>query len=188
MTRSLPRLVLFLLILSTAAHLSAADEKMFYTSEWTKLDDPKAKGRQMVVVIHNTPQGEHKAIVKFLLGGEFPIAYAVTMKDGTTLDIGFLKPPGGNILRQPVRIKSVKWDGKDVPAKLVNAKNPDNEAKNGKDKNEERAASFLKFAKKLVDDGMAEKAKERLREIVEKFPGTKAATEAMGLLEKLPKK
>ena len=42
--------------------------------------------------------------------------------------------------------------------------------------------------KKLADMGMVEKAKERLREIVEKFPGTKAADEAKEVLAKLPKK
>jgi hypothetical protein len=181
-----------LLALVTPAHLSAADEKMFYTSEWTKLDEPGAKGRQMVVVIHNTPQGEYRATVKFVLGGEFAVAYSAKHRDGTSVDIDFLKPPGGNILRQPVRIKSVKWNGKAVPPEPVQekkpAKAPDNDANKGKDKDEDRASSYLKFARKLADSDMTDKARERLREIVEKFPATKAAAEAKELLEKLPKK
>jgi TolA-binding protein len=55
------------------------------------------------------------------------------------------------------------------------------------DKNEQRAASKLKFAKTLVDDGKLETAKTRFEEIIVSFPRTKAAEEAKLLLDKLNK-
>jgi hypothetical protein len=50
---------------------------------------------------------------------------------------------------------------------------------------EEAAAERLRYAKKLIADGMDELAKERLQKIVKDFPGSKAAEEARGLLKKL---
>ena len=55
------------------------------------------------------------------------------------------------------------------------------------DKAEKDAASKLRVAKKLAADGLTEKAKERYKEIVEKYPATKAGKEAKELLEKLEK-
>jgi TolA-binding protein len=55
------------------------------------------------------------------------------------------------------------------------------------DKTEQEAALKLKYAKKLQDDGIVDKAKERYQEIVKKFPKTEAAKEAQKLLEKLNK-
>jgi tetratricopeptide (TPR) repeat protein len=46
----------------------------------------------------------------------------------------------------------------------------------------ERAETYLNYAKKLIDQGMTEKAKERLKEVVQKFPRTKPAEEAACLL------
>ena len=46
------------------------------------------------------------------------------------------------------------------------------------------AARQLKLAKTLVEDGLIEKAKERYRDIVKRYPNTKAAAEAKELLEK----
>ena len=43
----------------------------------------------------------------------------------------------------------------------------------------------LKLAKQLLDNGVTDKAKERLQEITDKWPKTKAAKEARALLEKL---
>ncbi len=54
-------------------------------------------------------------------------------------------------------------------------------------KREQRAASYLRSAKLRVDRGMIEDAKQRLQEIVEKFPKTEAEKEAKQLLEKLNK-
>jgi hypothetical protein len=48
---------------------------------------------------------------------------------------------------------------------------------------EDKAVYYLTYAKRLVADGNVDKAKVRLQEIVEKFPGTKAATEAKQLLD-----
>jgi hypothetical protein len=50
-----------------------------------------------------------------------------------------------------------------------------------------RAEAYLNYARKLIDQGMADKAKARLKEIVEKFPGSKPAEEASKLLEELEK-
>ena len=52
------------------------------------------------------------------------------------------------------------------------------------EKRETEAASKLELTKDLLNAGKAEKAKERLQEIVKKYPGTKAADEATALLEK----
>jgi hypothetical protein len=50
---------------------------------------------------------------------------------------------------------------------------------------EELASERLKYAKKLIDRGEADVAKERLQKIVKEFPNTKAAAEAKALLEKM---
>ena len=54
-------------------------------------------------------------------------------------------------------------------------------------KAEEDAARKLKFAKTLAEDGKTAKAKERLEDIVAKYPKTKAADEARELLKMLDK-
>jgi hypothetical protein len=53
------------------------------------------------------------------------------------------------------------------------------------DRLEKLAATKLKFARQLADDGKVEKAKERCQEIVSQYPNTKAAKEARQLLDKL---
>jgi hypothetical protein len=50
---------------------------------------------------------------------------------------------------------------------------------------ERLAASKLKFAQQLADDGSVDKAKQRCRDIIKQFPKTKAAKEAQELLDKL---
>jgi TolA-binding protein len=50
---------------------------------------------------------------------------------------------------------------------------------------EKDAASKLELIRMLIDSGKKEKAKERLMELVEKYPDTKAAKEAKELLDKL---
>jgi len=50
---------------------------------------------------------------------------------------------------------------------------------------EQQAASKLNLAKDILMDGKKDKAKVRLEEIVEKYPDTKAATEARELLKNL---
>src|SRR5262249_20694128 len=56
--------------------------------------------------------------------------------------------------------------------------------KEEKDKKEADAAQKLELAKDLAENGKVEKAKERYRDIVKNFPGTKAAEEAQKLLDK----
>ncbi|MFN4260217.1 MAG: tetratricopeptide repeat protein [Gemmataceae bacterium] len=55
------------------------------------------------------------------------------------------------------------------------------------DKDEAAATATLKTARKLIDFGLADKAKPRLEEILKKYPKTKAAEEAKTLLDKLNK-
>lgn len=64
----------------------------------------------------------------------------------------------------------------DVPAAKLDATTVD-----------ECAEVHLKYAKKLIAQGMSEKAKARLKEIVEKFPLSKTREEARKLLETLDK-
>jgi hypothetical protein len=52
------------------------------------------------------------------------------------------------------------------------------------EKAEKDAASSLRVAKKLAADGLVDKAKARYKEIIEKYPNTKAAKEAQQLLDK----
>jgi hypothetical protein len=55
------------------------------------------------------------------------------------------------------------------------------------DKDEKDAARKLNFAKTLAEDGKTAKAKERLEEVITKYPKTKAAEEARELLKNLDK-
>jgi hypothetical protein len=57
----------------------------------------------------------------------------------------------------------------------------------GHQRQEQRAASKLQFAKMLAHDGKFERAKERCEEIITSFPMTKSATEAKLLLDQLSK-
>jgi hypothetical protein len=52
-------------------------------------------------------------------------------------------------------------------------------------KKERDAARQLKYIKEFVSDGKKDLARSHCHEIIEKFPGTKAANEAKELLEKL---
>jgi hypothetical protein len=69
------------------------------------------------------------------------------------------------------------------PAKTPPKEKPAEEG----DKSEARAASKLKLAKQLIDDGKGAKAKERLEELIQEYPRTKAAEEAKQILKKLKK-
>jgi len=55
------------------------------------------------------------------------------------------------------------------------------------DKTEHLAASKLKLAKQLADDGKVDKARQRYKDIIEQYPKTKAAEEARAFLKKLDK-
>jgi TolA-binding protein len=60
----------------------------------------------------------------------------------------------------------------------------DSKAEDKGDKTEEEAARKLKFAKMFERDGLVDKAREKYKEIVKKYPDTNAAKEAKKLLEK----
>lgn len=68
--------------------------------------------------------------------------------------------------------------------KTTKAKPPD-EPMDDNSKAEQRAEVKYRFAKELADDGKIDKAKERLQEVIQKWPNTKAAGLAKTLLEKL---
>jgi outer membrane biosynthesis protein TonB len=53
---------------------------------------------------------------------------------------------------------------------------------------DKKAMPFLRFAKKLIDTGEVDKAKERLDEIIKEYPGTPSAIEAKRLRKGLDKK
>ena len=72
----------------------------------------------------------------------------------------------------------------ETPAPSPSAGNP---AAEKTSKAERDASSKLKLARILAEDGLVDKAKPRLQEIVDSFPQTKAAEEARQLLEKLNK-
>jgi TolA-binding protein len=76
---------------------------------------------------------------------------------------------------------------KTKPKKEEDAEEAKPEAKSEEkpDKTEEEAARKLKFAKMFERDGLLDKAKEKYKEIVKKYPDTKAAKDAKKLLEKL---
>jgi S1-C subfamily serine protease len=54
-------------------------------------------------------------------------------------------------------------------------------------KDEKEAARLLKFANNFAADGLTDNARRRYREIIDKFPKTKAADEARQQLEKIKK-
>jgi hypothetical protein len=78
---------------------------------------------------------------------------------------------------------------KDTPEKKESPKTekkeaPKTEAPAGGDA-EKDASSKLELIRMLIDSGKKDKAKERLGELIEKYPDTKAAKEAKDLLDKL---
>jgi S1-C subfamily serine protease len=66
-------------------------------------------------------------------------------------------------------------------------KPPPTKETDSSEKREQVAAARLNLAKMLEEAGKVQKAKERYQNIIADFPGTRAAKEARGLLEKLKK-
>jgi hypothetical protein len=62
---------------------------------------------------------------------------------------------------------------------------PEEKAEPTADQKEKQAYSKLDLIKQLAKDGMKDKARRRLEELIQSFPDTKAATEAKEMLEKL---
>jgi outer membrane protein assembly factor BamD (BamD/ComL family) len=56
------------------------------------------------------------------------------------------------------------------------------------DQEDPKAAPHLRYAKKLYDQGMLEKARDRLKEIVKTYPVSKTTDEARKLLDKIEAK
>ena len=71
-----------------------------------------------------------------------------------------------------------EWKGNFYPEKIK----PEEDASAKKERD---AARQLKYVKVFVEDGKKDLARKHCNEIIEKYPGTKAAKEAGELLEKL---
>ena len=79
--------------------------------------------------------------------------------------------------KEPSPFKSV--------ATPTEAAKPTERIPDDKDKQDELARTRFKFAKALFDDGKKDKARDRLQDIIKKFPNSSAADEAKELLKKL---
>lgn len=102
------------------------------------------------------------------------LGYVVISKPGDRYD-GWIKFKQGNERGYP---------SGDEPK----TKNPVKEAEkqpNADEKNEKAAQAKLDLARELVKDGKKDRAKQRLEELIQTYPNTKAAAEAKKELEKL---
>lgn len=81
--------------------------------------------------------------------------------------------------------EKAKAKTEDKPKDDEKPKTEDKPKEDDPEKEEGDAARKLKFAKELVTDKKIEKAKDRLEEIIKRYPRTKAGAEAKELLEKL---
>jgi len=152
-------------------------------------------------------KGEDKTVAEVLEGmfKKNGCGYIVISKQGNAYD-GIVQVKQGKERGYPlgeepdaastkVKASADKSSGKDkskdkTASKTKTAKAKDKTGDDAKpdddaDKAEHDAGVKLGFAKTLLDDGKTAKAKERLEELVEKYPKTKAATEAKELLKKL---
>jgi hypothetical protein len=80
-----------------------------------------------------------------------------------------------------------KPDAKDKPDTKDKPDAKPKPAEDDPEQAEKDAARKLKLAKDLLEDGLKQKAKDRLEELIKKFPKTKAAEEAQKLLDDLNK-
>jgi hypothetical protein len=114
------------------------------------------------------------------------LGYYVVSKDKDRYD-GWIKITRGNERGWPAG-QEPKGMAKAPPKAAPAPKdNPADKPADDPDKAEKSAASKLGFAMALLKDGKTDKAKQRLKDIVTQFPGTKAAEEAKKELEKLDK-
>jgi S1-C subfamily serine protease len=79
----------------------------------------------------------------------------------------------------PPAVADTKTEGEPAPVTTV-ANAPEDTAA----KQEKEAAHQLKLAKKLLDEGVSDKGRIRLKKLLEEYPKTKAAEEAKQLLHK----
>jgi hypothetical protein len=114
------------------------------------------------------------------------LGYVVFSREKDRYD-GWLKIKQGNERGYPA---GEEPKGKAVakePDKNKAASVQDKPAISDEEKVEKAAATKLEFARSMLRDGKADKAKTRLEEIVKLYPTTKAADEAKKELEKLGK-
>jgi FimV-like protein len=110
------------------------------------------------------------------------LGYVVVSKQGDRYD-GWLKFKVGSERGYPAGEEpktKTPPKGTDKPKDTPAEKSPTDD-----DKAEKTAATKLDLARELIKDGKKDRAKERLKEIIEQFPKTKAADAAKKELEKL---
>lgn len=170
---------------------AAAKAPLYYTIE-------KAKGK-IRVTIHNTPVGDHEVTIT-----PRPNAPAIEVTGRGSAVVyqdycGIQNEVEGHVVlvnmnfRKTV-VRSVTWDERKLPLGRPQPRAPARAAADeppapvpAKDDPEKEAARKLKLAQLLERDGLADKARARYQEIIDKYPDTKSAGEARRLLEKRKK-
>ena len=146
-----------------------------------------------------TYKADNKTLAEVLNGicDKHDLGYFVISQPGNAYDGGLKLTRGkergyadGQAPKDAKTEAKAKAKEKPKPAEKkaeVKAKEETRPAENDPAKAETDAARRLKFAKELIESKKAERARDRLEEIVKQFPKTKAAAEARELLEKLDK-
>ncbi|MCE9534756.1 MAG: hypothetical protein K8T89_27075 [Planctomycetes bacterium] len=88
---------------------------MYYTVDWSKWDKPDEKGRQIVFVIHNTPNGDFQHVIKVQKDTVTTVS-SQQDKDGNKSVVLFEVPAKLNSIPKRLKIASVKWNATIVPS------------------------------------------------------------------------
>jgi hypothetical protein len=151
-------------------------KSMYYTVDWSKWVKPGDGESQIIIVIHNSPRGDYEVVIQ-PKADQIPIYESEILDDGTEIRVSFVETKQDTVVPKRLKIKSVQWNNQ-----LVSATDPNEKAKESKPK--DTAAAELQLAKLLLKNkSTMEKAKERLKAIIQKYPDSKAAEEAKKLLE-----
>jgi len=118
---------------------------------------------------------DHKGVIRHKWVGGPPAEQLETF-------IGVLVRAANTDLAKKEKAKKIESAAAKTAAKATQA-----EEKPSEEKNDEQAFTKLKFAKQLLDDGKNDKARDRLQDIIKKYPKSTAADEAKELLKKLKK-
>jgi TolA-binding protein len=152
-----------------------------------RLDTPGGVSRNLKVSF----KGKQKTLAEVLDGmlQKIGCGYIVTSKEGDAYD-GSIFVKQGKERGYAAGEEPTKADpkAKDAPTKTAKKTVPPPKSKSSDSNDttatpEQQAALKLRLAKDILKDGKKERAKERLQDIVDKFPDTKAAEEARQLLK-----
>lgn len=117
------------------------------------------------------------------------LGYIVISKDGDAYDgtvfIKQGKERGFPLGDEPVKTADKKEKADPAKSNTKTAPKPTPKTEPVVEGPEQEAARRFRLAKSLADDGVKARAKERLEEIIKKYPETKAAEDARELLKKL---